>query len=218
MQVEAKAKWQQSSFKKNDIQGFSLKGLLLRILIYSGVIVNLILPLYDFKSNRFLVDGTLAKLIETINDPGAMHNINALNRAQQAYFTERGYFSDSIEKLGVGIRDTGRYSYRILSPMSENWHNLEADMDYWGYNITHRVLMIAQAKDTQYKSYLGMVYTLQPIPDFSQQEIKKDMSEAILRSQVCEIDSRTLTLVPYMGLTGLNVWSIQCQPRHNKYK
>lgn len=217
MQVEAKAKWQQSSFNKNESQGLSLKGLLLQILIYSGVLVNLILPFYDFKSNGFpVVDQSRAKLGETINAPDALNNINALNRAQQAYFKETGYFSDSIEKLGVGIRDTERYSYRILSPMSENWHNLEADMDYWGYNITHRVLMIAQAKDTQYKSYLGMVYTLQPIPDFSQQETRKDMSEAILRSQVCEIDSRTLTLVPYIGSTGLNVWSIQCLPRHNK--
>lgn len=176
MQVKAKANWQQSFFHKNALQDFSLKGVLLRILIYSGVMVNLLLPFYDFNSNGFpVLDPSRVKLVKMINESQAMDNINALKRAQEAYYKERGYFSDSIEELGLKLRDTKIYSYRILSGMS---------------HYRPRVFILAQAKNPQYNSYLVKVENIQEIE--ASKEPSKYKYVANLRSQVCEIDSRTL--------------------------
>jgi type II secretory pathway pseudopilin PulG len=44
----------------------------------------------------------------------AKQNIGALNRAQQAYFLEQNTFTNSIDKLGVGIKtQTENYNYSI---------------------------------------------------------------------------------------------------------
>jgi type II secretory pathway pseudopilin PulG len=44
----------------------------------------------------------------------ARQNIGAMNRAQQAYFLEENTFTNSIEKLGIGIRaQTVNYDYSI---------------------------------------------------------------------------------------------------------
>ena len=212
MQVQTNAKLPQSSLNKNESQGFSLKGLLLRILIYSGVLVNLLLPLYDFKPNGFPVgywiraklgESINAPVIEGINDAGGLNNINALNRAQEAYFKKTGYFSDSIEKLGVPIRDTERYSYRILSSMSgdNDFLPMTIKSNPGEYGMSHRrsVFLIAIAKYPLDKSYLGKVKTIQEIRNGKEPSEYK--SVASLQSQVCEIDSRTLVPDPSCNLT-----------------
>jgi type IV pilus assembly protein PilA len=43
----------------------------------------------------------------------ARNNIGAMNRAQQAYHLEDGKFADSIDGLGVGIRNSSNYEYSI---------------------------------------------------------------------------------------------------------
>jgi hypothetical protein len=203
MQVEAKAKWRQSSFKKNESQWVSLKGLLLRILIYSGVLVNLILPFYDFRENMFLI---FQKSID--NSVEARNYIGALNRAQEAYYTEKGYFSDSILLPNPGImkdrdnsghpKEPENYSYQILSPMVPVQELKEPVKPA---SAPQSVFMLAKAKNTQDKSYIGVVYTTQ------ERRIKG--TKTLPHSEICEIDR--WTPLP-STLPTIKDGEIQCPP------
>lgn len=198
MQVKAKANWQQSFFHKNALQDFSLKGVLLRGLIYSGVLVNLILPLYDFNSHdlRGKSDNE-NKLQASLN---GKNEISMLSRAQLAYYTEKGYLSDSIEDLAVGLStDTPSYSYRILSPMVPAQELKEPVLPAPAPEI---VFMLAQAKNPYYKSYIGVVYP-------TQKGINKGKSETLVNSTICEIDR--WTPLP-STLPTLKAGEIQCPP------
>jgi hypothetical protein len=198
MQVQTNPKLQQASFNKNESLGGCMKGLLLRILIYSGVLVNLLLPLYDFKSHglQWKADFDEEKRIDN-----GKNRISSLNRYQQAYYIERGdFFSDSIEKLGAGIRDTERYSYRILSPMVPA-QELK-DRVQPATPAAEIVFMLAQAKHPSYPSYIGVVHT-------SQKGINQGKSETLVNSAICEIDS--WTPLP-STLPTLKAGEIKCAP------
>lgn len=197
MQVKAKANWQQSFFHKNALQGFSLKGLLLRGFIYSGVLINLILPLYDFNSHDLWGKSNHEKKLRSLIY--GKQQISILSRAQLAYYTEKGYLSDSIEELGVGIRDTKTYSYRILSPMVPAQELKEPVLPTRAPKI---VFMLAQAKNPYYKSYIGVVYP-------TQKGINQGKSETLLNSAICEIDS--WTPLP-STLPTIKAGEIQCPP------
>ncbi|MBW4495577.1 MAG: type IV pilin-like G/H family protein [Oscillatoria princeps RMCB-10] len=202
MQVQTNAKLQQSSLNKNESQGFSLKGLLLRILIYSGVLVNLLLPFYDFRENMFLI---FQKSID--NSVEARNYIGALNRAQEAYYTEKGYFSDSILLPNPGImkdrensgnpKEPENYSYQILSPMVPVQELKEPVKPA---SAPQSVFMLAKAKNTQDKSYIGVVYT-------TQKRIKG--TETLPHSEICEID-RWIPLPS--TLPTIKDGEIQCPP------
>lgn len=68
--------------------------------------------------------------------------ISSINKGQQAYYIEKEEFSYSISDLGIGIRtETDNYSYDIekIDPKAF-------------------VISTASAKDSQLKSYAGLVY------------------------------------------------------------
>lgn len=74
----------------------------------------------------------------------ARANTGAMNRAQQAYYIERGQFSDTIEALGLGLApDTEHYRYEIV--------RVNADS----------VVQLAIPKAEGFGSYLGIVAVLE---------------------------------------------------------
>jgi Tfp pilus assembly protein PilE len=67
--------------------------------------------------------------------------IGSMNRAQQAMFIEKEYFSSSIADLGLGMKsETSNYNYNILN----------AD--------TSQAIATATAKENDLKSYTGVVF------------------------------------------------------------
>lgn len=83
---------------KNQHRGFTLIHLLV-IMLVMGILAALALP-------NFLGCGNKAKQSESKTYVGA------LNRGQQAYYIEKGKFSNSIPALGVGIQtSTVNYQY-----------------------------------------------------------------------------------------------------------
>lgn len=71
------------------------------VLIIIGGLASLVLP-------NFLNCANKAKQSE------AKHYVGSMNRGQQAFFAEKGAFSDSIEKLGLGIKtQTTNFNYSV---------------------------------------------------------------------------------------------------------
>lgn len=82
--------------------------------------------------------------------------ISSINKGQQAYYIEKEEFSYSISDLGIGVRtETDNYSYDIekIDPKAF-------------------VISTASAKDSQLKSYAGLVY----------------VEDNITKSKICETD------------------------------
>lgn len=179
MKVSQRSKQLQELPESHNIQGLSLSGLLGRIFIYSGVLVSLILPFYNFKSNGF---PTISKegMWQLRTGPGTAEGrqyMGAINRVQQAYYLENNAFADSIEKLGVGIRlDTEKYSYRILSPMVPV-QSLDKPVKPGPYS--ENVMAIAQPKNPKYSSYIAAVYT--------KKVTNPGISDTITITGICEI-------------------------------
>ncbi|MEE3719479.1 type IV pilin-like G/H family protein [Tumidithrix elongata RA019] len=81
----------------------------------------------------------------------------ALNRGQQAYYTEYERFSDRIDVLGLGIKtDTGNYRYRTYVDSSRKTIKT--------MNAPQIAIQIGQSKSPELKSYIGAVW-LSVIPD-----------------------------------------------------
>jgi len=100
MKTELKAKFLQHLNKKNHDKGFTLIELLVVIIII-GILSAIALPSFLNQANK-------AKQSE------AKTYVGSMNRAQQAYFTEKGSFTTDIGKLGLGVAsDTTNYSYTI---------------------------------------------------------------------------------------------------------
>ena len=90
--------------------------LLPRIAIYSAVMAGLMALFYDFQLNRIVPPPSPSKVGQFSIE--ATDFIVSINKAQQAYYAEHGQFSDSIAKLGIGIKEqTKNYNYTIASSM-----------------------------------------------------------------------------------------------------
>lgn len=102
MKSELKAKFLQHFVKKNKDGGFTLIELLVVIIII-GILSAIALPAFLNQANK-------AKQSE------AKTNVGSLNRAQQAYYMEKGKFADmnNFGNLGLGIAtQTSNYEYNI---------------------------------------------------------------------------------------------------------
>jgi hypothetical protein len=92
--------------------------------------------------------------------------VGAMNRGQQAYYLENDKFATKIEDLGVGIKpETENYRYQIVSQG----------------NSTQSVMMAAQAKRPELRSYTGAVFVV------------KDKNENLTISAICETDQPSST-------------------------
>jgi type IV pilus assembly protein PilA len=182
MKVEMKAKLLQYLFNKNDHGCFTKMGLLVRMFLYSCVAGVLLLPDYirpccccHFLSFNCCL---CSKATE------ARNNIGALNRAQQAYYVEKGTFAGSIEKLGVGIRtETINYSYHISAssgPVQTSNDPKESAPSF------EAVILIAQPKVTNIKGYMGVVLT----------DTDMNTSQSITRAILCEQEQPVSSPLP----------------------
>jgi type IV pilus assembly protein PilA len=94
-----KAQLLQDFARKSNQQGFTLVDCLVLIVILM-ILAAVALP-------SLLSQSTRHPPVE------ARNNIGAMNRGQQAYYLENGEFGNSIEKVGVGIRNSSNYEYSI---------------------------------------------------------------------------------------------------------
>ncbi len=94
-------------------------------------------------------------------------NIGAMNRAQQAFQLEYEKFGTTIEDLGIGIKpETENYRYQIV-PQG---------------NQRDSVMMTAQAKRPELRSYTGAVFV-----------VKTNGDELITVTAICETDAPSST-------------------------
>ncbi len=95
---------------------FPVSCLLPRMAIYSTLVACLMASYYDFQLNTIVLPWYRSMNKTFLEE--ARQYIGSINRAQQAYYAEYGQFSDSIAKLGLGIKEqTKNYNYTILSSM-----------------------------------------------------------------------------------------------------
>ncbi|MBD1996779.1 type IV pilin-like G/H family protein [Leptolyngbya sp. FACHB-541] len=105
MKTEFKAKFLQYLLqKKNDDKGFTLIELLVVIIII-GILAAIALPSFLNQANK-------------ARESEAKTYVGSMNRGQQAYFLEKGYFAGpgavKIGELGLGIKtQTENYNYQI---------------------------------------------------------------------------------------------------------
>lgn len=150
MKAEAPVKSLQALLDFKQDENFSLGSLLPRVLIYSSVVMSLALPFYDFKCNCFPQQSFAKKVSEP------KQYIASISRAQQAYYAENGIFSESIEKLGLGIKtETNQYRYRIISAMGPVQ---TANSSRPIAPQFESVYFIAQPKEPYFRSYIGAVF------------------------------------------------------------
>ena len=84
--------------KVNGVErGFTLIELLV-VIIISGILSAIALPTFFNQANK-------------AREAEARTYVGSINRAQQTYFVEKAEFSDSIDKLGLGLADTDNYAY-----------------------------------------------------------------------------------------------------------
>ncbi len=109
----------------------------------------------------------------------------AMNRAQQAFYLENEKFGPAIEDLGIGIKpESENYRYQIV-PQG---------------NQTQNVMMTAQAKRPELRSYTGTVFVV------------KDGNDLLTVAGICETDAPSATppAMPTAPSKTQDRWMIQC--------
>jgi len=94
------------------------------------------------------------------------NNMGAMNRAQQANYLEFAKFAPDIQELGIGIQpETENYRYQIVSQGNQR----------------ESVMMTAQAKRPELRSYTGAVFVV------------KSKDEDLTVATICETDEPSST-------------------------
>jgi hypothetical protein len=168
MTIPMKANVLQYFFKKNPTQGTNVSGLLLRLFLYGGIFVNLLLPFYNFQSNSLGWWGD-ARENSIVSEP--KRNIRRILTAQRDYYAKYSKFSNSLEELNLRIKtESAQYSYQIVAQMiptqtlnqakgsASKLENKVAIVQA-EYPLLERQITIAQAKYPFLKSYMGVIYS-----------------------------------------------------------
>lgn len=175
----------------------SVSSLLPRIAIYSALVAGIMASCYDFKLNTIVLPLSRPrgkKFYEPIV------YISSVNRAQQAYYAEYGQFSDSIAKLGLGLKEqTKNYNYTIVSSMGpvQTRHNHREPAQFES--------AIASAKPNDRnseKSYTGAV--------FAYKEKGSNLIKTI--SAICESDRDNASYAETWSPPTFDGKKIHCQP------
>jgi hypothetical protein len=166
---------------------FSRHSLLPRIAIYSAVVAGIIASYYDFKLNAI----ALSRGTESSE---AKQQIALINKLQQADYTEKGRFSDSVEKLGVA-KQTNNYHYEILSSTGPV-QTLPNQRETAQFEST---IAIARSHNIDGKSYIGAVFAF------------KEDGRNIVKTltAICESDRNEINLIP----PTFDGSEIHCPPR-----
>jgi type II secretory pathway pseudopilin PulG len=109
--------------------------------------------------------------VSKVKQAEGKQNIGALNRAQQAYFLEYNSFTNSIEKLGIGIKtQTENYNYSIRATPKA----------VFNYGISRK---------DNFKSYIGGVFAVpaKEIPNSASSD------EILTLAILCEANSSGTT-------------------------
>ncbi|WP_013323088.1 type IV pilin-like G/H family protein [Gloeothece verrucosa] len=134
-------------FKKKTPHGFTPLGFLVRVFLYSGVIITLVLPSSDI----------LVLANYDPRDPQPKNHLGAFNRAQQAFHLENGQFADSLTQLQLYRLDQidQNYQYHWLSSM------IPGDNNNNDRKFIHSKFMMAQPVPEwsgYHKTYIGAVF------------------------------------------------------------
>ncbi len=160
----------------NKISRLSVSGFLVRVLIYSSVLFSL-RSAYNFDLDGFHLEGFLVEISNTY--PKAEQDIIDINNKQREYYIDKeNYkFIDYPELFkGMSLK-TDKYNYRILSSMGpvQSSHN-EREPAQFKSTIT-----IAEAKNTDDKSYIGVVFAFIHKTNFD-----KDLDCVTTTDGICE--------------------------------
>ena len=175
----------------------SVSCLLPRIAIYSALVAGIMASCYDFKLNTIALPSSRPRGKTFLE---GRHYIASINRAQQAYYAKYGQFSDSLAKLGLGIKEqTENYNYTILSSMGpvQTRHNHREPAQFES--------AIAIAKPTARnpgKSYTGAV--------FAYKEKGSNLIKTI--RDICESDPENASYAETWNPPTFDGKEIKCQP------
>ncbi|MEG4104844.1 type IV pilin-like G/H family protein [Microcoleus sp. S13_C5] len=170
-----------------------VSSLLPRIAIYSALVAGIIAPCYDFKL------GTLSILSDTKSSEAKQY-IASINRAQQAYYAKYGQFSDSIAKLGLGIKEQAdNHNYTIGSSMGpvQTLQNQRETAQF------ESAIAIAKPNDMSTgKSYTGAVFAFK----------EKDSDMITTIAAICENNGENPTYAETWNPPTFDGKAIHCQP------
>lgn len=179
MQVHIKAKLLRYFLSENRDKGFTKMGWLVRIFLYGSVAATLSFPYYNHyrgcSGHNWFAQVNCSRASE------AKQYIGSMNRAQQAYYLEKGTFANfkSFNDLGLGINtETDSYSYRILSPMVPVQSLNESEQE--STSLPTSVTMVSQKKGSYFNQYIGSVFVTKT------KENNEDMTIAV----ICEVKGK----------------------------
>ncbi|MEG4407172.1 type IV pilin-like G/H family protein [Microcoleus sp. MON2_D5] len=176
-----------------------VSSLLPRIAIYSAVLAGLMASFYDFRL------GTLS-IFSGTEFSEAKQYIASINRGQQAYYAEYGQFSDSIAKLGLGIKEQAdNHNYTIGSSMGpvQTLQNQREPAQF------ESAIAIAKPNDMSIgKSYTGAVFAFK--------EKGSDMITTI--AAICESNGVNATYAETWSPPTFDGKEIHCQPGTTKLR
>jgi len=172
----------------------SVSCLLPRIAIYSALVAGIMASCYDFKLNTIVLPSSPSRGYE------ALKYISFINYGQSAYYEEYGQFSDSLEKLGLGLKEpTKTYNYTIVSSMGpvQTRHNHRQPAQF------ESAIAIAKPTDrNRGKSYTGAVFAYK----------KKGSNLITIIGATCESDRENASYAEPWSPPTFDGKKIHCQP------
>lgn len=175
-----------------------VSSLLPRIAIYSALVAGIMASCYDFKLNTIALPSSLSTDEDEEYYSEALEYISSINQGQQAYYGEYGQFSDSIAKLGLGIKEhTNNYHYTIVSSMGpvQTLHNHREPAQF------ESAIAIATDRNRG-KSYTGAV--------FAYKEDGTNLINTI--SAICESERDNASYAETWNPPTFDGKKIHCQP------